>query len=92
MEVKVIDTGVGIPSDKLEKIFEPFVQLGRGQTAGNVGTGLGLSISRDLARAMGAELTAESNLDSGSIFTLSLPRGRDDDSKLGVQESAAEAV
>ena len=76
MEVRVSDTGVGIPPDKLEKIFEPFVQLGRGQTAGAVGTGLGLSISRDLARAMGAELTAESSLDEGSTFTLSLPRGK----------------
>ncbi len=78
MEVQVTDTGIGIPPDKLDQIFEPFVQLARGQTAGAVGTGLGLSISRDLARAMGAELTAESSLDAGSIFTLSLPRGRDD--------------
>ena len=78
MEVQVTDTGIGIPPDKLDQIFEPFVQLDRGQTAGAVGTGLGLSISRDLARAMGAELTAESSLDAGSTFTLSLPRGRDD--------------
>lgn len=77
MEVRVRDSGVGIPPDKLEKIFEPFVQLGRGQTAGAEGTGLGLSISRDLARAMGAELTAQSKLDGGSTFILSLPRGRD---------------
>jgi signal transduction histidine kinase len=76
MLVRVTDTGVGIPEDKLEQIFEPFVQLGRGQTAGVVGTGLGLSISRDLARAMGAELTAKSKLDEGSTFTLSLPRGQ----------------
>ncbi len=76
MHVQVSDTGVGIPADKLQQIFEPFVQLARGQTAGVVGTGLGLSISQDLARAMGAELTAESTLDTGSTFTLSLPRGR----------------
>jgi signal transduction histidine kinase len=76
MEVRVTDTGVGIPRDKLEQIFEPFVQLGRGQTAGAEGTGLGLSISRDLARAIGAELSAESSLDVGSTFTLSLPRGK----------------
>jgi signal transduction histidine kinase len=77
MEIQVTDTGVGIPPDKLETIFEPFVQLARGQTVGVVGTGLGLSISRDLARAMGAELSAVSKLDEGSTFTLSLPRGRD---------------
>jgi signal transduction histidine kinase len=76
MMVHVTDTGVGIPGDKLDKIFEPFVQLGRGQTAGVVGTGLGLSISRDLARAMDAELSVKSELDGGSTFTLSLPRGR----------------
>jgi signal transduction histidine kinase len=92
MEVKVIDTGVGIPADKLDKIFEPFVQLGRGQTAGAVGTGLGLSISRDLARAMDAELTVESSLDSGSTFTLSLPRGRTADSPESSDSSAAGAA
>jgi signal transduction histidine kinase len=92
MEVRVTDTGVGIPPDKLQQIFEPFVQLGRGQTAGSVGTGLGLSISRDLARAMGAELSAESELDVGSTFTLSLPRGRTDESKLSGEKDSSEAV
>ena len=69
-------SGEKVPPDKLDQIFEPFVQLARGQTVDVVGTGLGLSISRDLARAMGAELTAESRLDEGSTFTLSLPRRR----------------
>ena len=78
MNVTVSDTGIGIPPDKLEGIFEPFVQLARGQTIGVVGTGLGLSISRDLARAMGADLTVVSELDKGSTFTLSLPRKKDD--------------
>ena len=78
MRVKVTDTGIGIPPENLDKIFEPFIQLARGQTAGAVGTGLGLSISRDLARAMGAELTVESKLDEGSTFILSLPRGKNE--------------
>jgi signal transduction histidine kinase len=72
--VSVQDTGVGIPAEKLESIFEPFVQLDRGQTPGMAGAGLGLAISRDLARAMGGELTARSALDAGSTFTLRLPR------------------
>lgn len=74
MKVRVTDTGIGIPRDKLDQIFEPFIQLARGQTADVVGTGLGLSISRDLARAMGAELTVKSKVDVGSTFILSLPR------------------
>ena len=74
MEVHVRDSGVGIPPDKLEQIFEPFVQLDRGQPSGNVGTGLGLAISRDLARAMGGDLKARSTLGQGSTFILSVPR------------------
>jgi PAS domain S-box-containing protein len=72
--VRVRDSGVGIPPEKLEVIFEPFVQLDRNLTNVTEGSGLGLAISRDLARAMGGDLTAESTLGSGSTFTLSLPR------------------
>ncbi len=70
--VRVTDTGVGIPSDKLGEIFAPFTQLGRSLSAPRSGTGLGLSISRGLAEAMGAELTVESEVGKGSRFTLSL--------------------
>jgi len=70
----VRDTGCGIPRDKLESVFEPFVQLGRSLTTAHEGTGLGLSISRDMARGMGGELTVESEAGVGSAFTLSLPR------------------
>lgn len=72
--VRVVDTGVGIPTDKLESIFEPFVQVGRTFTTTHEGVGLGLAISRDLARAMGGELTARSVPDVGSAFELTLPR------------------
>jgi PAS domain S-box-containing protein len=70
----VSDTGVGIADDKLEAIFEPFVQLGRSLSSAHEGTGLGLSISRDLARAMHGDLTVTSTAGAGSMFTLSLPR------------------
>ena len=72
--IEVIDTGAGIPTDKLELIFEPFVQLGRSLSSAHEGTGLGLAISRDLARAMHGNLTVSSKVGEGSTFTLTLPR------------------
>ena len=73
--VRVRDTGVGIAADKLETIFEPFVQVRGTYSPGQGGTGLGLAISRDLARGMGGELAAESVAGEGSRFTLTLPLG-----------------
>ncbi len=70
----VVDTGSGIPADKLVAIFEPFVQVNRDYASKHEGTGLGLSISRDLARRMGGDLTVESELGKGSTFVLSLPK------------------
>ncbi len=72
--INVIDTGVGVPADKLEAIFEPFVQLGRSLSSAHEGTGLGLAISRDLARAMDGELSVSSKVGEGSTFALRLPR------------------
>lgn len=74
VSVRVRDTGVGIPTEKLGTIFEPFIQLGRHLASAVEGTGLGLSISRDLARGMGGDLSVESTLGVGSTFTLTLPR------------------
>ena len=72
--IRVRDTGVGIPRDKLQTIFEPFVQVGRSLTTSHRGTGLGLAISRDLARGMNGDLTVESTLNKGSAFTVWLPK------------------
>ena len=74
--ITVCDTGVGIAADQLERIFEPFVQVGRTLTSMREGTGLGLAISRDLAQAMRGNLTVESTAGEGSAFTLTLPRTR----------------
>jgi len=74
--IEVQDTGRGIPPDKLDAVFEPFVQLDSGLTRTTEGTGLGLAISRGLARGMGGDLTARSELGVGSVFTLTLPLAR----------------
>ena len=73
IHIRVSDTGRGIPSDKLEAIFEPFLQLDRKLTREVDGVGLGLAISRDLARAMRGNLTATSVMGEGSTFLLALP-------------------
>jgi PAS domain S-box-containing protein len=72
---RVRDTGRGIAPEKLEMIFEPFVQVNK-QFTRDEGVGLGLAISRDLARMMNGELTAQSEVGVGSVFTLILPRAR----------------
>jgi PAS domain S-box-containing protein len=74
VQVLVRDTGIGIPADQLDRIFEPFVQVRADLTRTAEGTGLGLAISRDLARGMGGDLTVESTPGAGSTFTLTLPR------------------
>ena len=77
--VRVRDTGRGIAPERLAQVFDPFVQVDRHRTqAAQQGVGLGLAISRELARGMGAELTAWSAPGEGSCFTLTLPRAPDD--------------
>jgi PAS domain S-box-containing protein len=71
LAITVVDTGIGIPPDKLEAVFEPFVQIGE-KNALSSGIGLGLAISRRLANAMGGSLTATSVPGQGSTFTLRL--------------------
>jgi signal transduction histidine kinase len=75
IQLTVSDEGEGIAPDQLERIFEPFIQLAPagGSSNSRKGVGLGLSISRDLARAMGGDLTVESLPGTGSRFTLELP-------------------
>ena len=74
MFIRVSDTGIGIPEDRLETIFEPFVQLRAGLAGREAGVGLGLAISRDLVRAMNGDLRVESKVGEGARFTIVLPR------------------
>lgn len=74
VQFRVVDTGVGIPSGELERIFDAFHQGATGREERRPGAGLGLAVSRSLARAMGGDVTAESAPGEGSTFTLELPR------------------
>jgi signal transduction histidine kinase len=79
--VRVRDTGIGIADDRVDSVFEPFVQAHRTLTDPTGGVGLGLAISRDLARAMGGDLHVESIVGEGSTFTLDLPSAPHDSSQ-----------
>jgi len=71
--IEVQDTGVGIPQDKLEAIFKPFVQAGAHRDKERQGTGLGLSIVQRLTEMMGGTVTAASVMGQGSAFSLRFP-------------------
>jgi signal transduction histidine kinase len=71
--VEVADTGIGIPADERERIFDEFHQVDSSTTRPYRGTGLGLTISRRLARALGGDISVESTPGVGSTFRLELP-------------------
>jgi PAS domain S-box-containing protein len=71
--ISVADTGIGIPADKLDVIFEEFEQADASSTRVYGGSGLGLAIARRLARMMGGDITVESAPGKGSAFLLTLP-------------------
>jgi signal transduction histidine kinase/CheY-like chemotaxis protein len=73
LAIQVADTGVGIPSDRLDAIFKPFVQAGAHREKEIQGTGLGLSIVKRLTEIMGGTVTVTSMLGQGSIFSLRFP-------------------
>ncbi len=73
MLVEVIDTGIGIRPNDLERIFERFSRIGADANHEIHGAGLGLNISAGLARAMGGTIRVESEVDRGSAFRVTLP-------------------
>ena len=71
--IDVIDTGIGIPEDRIKRIFEEFTQAYSDTTRKYGGTGLGLTISRRLAQLQGGDVTVKSERDKGCTFTAAIP-------------------
>jgi PAS domain S-box-containing protein len=75
LDIDVVDTGVGIPEDKIGRLFQAFVQADASVTRKFGGTGLGLVLSRNFARALGGDITVKSRAGEGSTFTVTLETG-----------------
>lgn len=73
IELSIGDTGIGIPPEYLDRIFDPFWQVEQKATRRAGGTGLGLSVSRRLARLMGGDITVTSAVGRGSVFVVKIP-------------------
>lgn len=73
LELRVIDTGIGIAIDKRERIFEPFIQNDIPGSMLNQGSGIGLSITKEFVKLHGGEIVVESEFNDGSCFTVRLP-------------------
>ncbi len=85
VEISVCDSGIGIPQEKIDKIFQAFVQADGSTSRKYGGTGLGLSISRDFAQLLGGKITVSSTEGEGSCFAIILPN-------LEIEEMAIEDV
>ncbi|WP_428329300.1 hybrid sensor histidine kinase/response regulator transcription factor [Mucilaginibacter sp.] len=75
LDIRIIDTGIGIPKEKQEKIFERFFQDSMPESLLNQGSGIGLSITKEFVKMHGGTITIESEPDYGSCFSVSIPVG-----------------
>ena len=73
VSISVVDTGIGIPTDQVERVFEEFHQVDSSHTRQYSGTGLGLAISRHFAQLLGGDITLKSTVGVGSTFTVTIP-------------------
>jgi signal transduction histidine kinase/DNA-binding response OmpR family regulator len=73
LQIEVADTGIGIPADKLDRIFDPFFQTDLPRSIVNVGSGIGLSITKEFVRILGGRITVTSEVGKGSCFKVVIP-------------------
>jgi signal transduction histidine kinase len=78
LRISVRDSGIGIPPEKQEHIFEPFFQVDSSSTREYGGTGLGLTLAKQYVEAHGGRIWVESEVGLGSVFTVSLPAVAED--------------
>jgi len=76
LEINVTDSGIGIPMDNLEKLFQPDVYFSTKGTAKETGAGLGLILCKDFIEKNGGEISVESTKNIGSTFTITIPRAK----------------
>jgi PAS domain S-box-containing protein len=94
LQFDVVDTGIGMAADHIERIFQPFTQADASMTRRYGGTGLGLAISKRLTEMLGGSLTLESELGKGSTFRLTIAireSGQENPASVDVQQSTARA-
>lgn len=72
-EIKIIDSGFGIPQESIRNIYKPFHQVKKNKPIGSAGSGIGLSLTKELVELHGGEISVESEVDKGSVFTVKLP-------------------
>ena len=77
VEISIRDTGIGIPQDQLDKIFNRFYQVDGSHTRDQEGTGIGLSLTKELIELHKGKIEVESEESKGSIFRLIFPLGKD---------------
>src|SRR5438309_8173643 len=90
VELEIEDNGIGIPRDQLDRIFDRFTQVEGSATRRYEGSGIGLALVKEIVTQHGGSITAESESGHGSIFTITLPRGRTtpgDTAELGEDET-----
>ncbi|OGS72261.1 MAG: hypothetical protein A2063_02805 [Gallionellales bacterium GWA2_60_142] len=90
LRIEIEDSGIGIPADKFDELFKPFVQLA--ETSGTRGTGLGLAISRSLVELMGGRIDVESSPGKGTTFAIDLPLPLSDAAEVAARTSVPPVV